>query len=252
MKSVLPAELAARDSVDGALEWWTLAGVDLTFDEAPHNWFNPPPEAVEPPKPPPMPVERRETAHQRATSMRDRAPFGGPKSGWPKTFADFAPFWMSEASLDQGTRRSRVAPRGGEGASLMTLVGMPEDDDRDRLLSGPQGKLLTSFLAAAGQDEAATYIASLLPCRTTAPDWSAAAESGLADFTRHHIALARPQKLLVFGSGLRTALRIDEGETHLTTDSRIPILFAPRLDRLLRQPGQRRQFWNRWLEWTAS
>ena len=238
--------------VDGALEWWSLAGVDADFVEEPCDWLEVPADVAKPEVAPP-PAPRRQTAHQRAVSRTSDATFGGPADAWPKTFEDFAQFWASEPSLDGNLTRPRIAARGPVGAKLMTLVAMPEENDTERLLSGREGALLSSFLSAASLDEDAVRIASILPCRTVAPDWSRAGEDGVAEFTRHHVALARPQRLLVFGKGLKPPLGLADGEAALALgDLTVPVIFAPRLDRLLRQPGQRKQFWNQWLEWTAE
>ena len=46
---------------------------------------------------------------------------------------------------------------------LKRLGQWPEEADRDRLLSGPQGRLLANILGAIGLDESAAYIAAALP-----------------------------------------------------------------------------------------
>ena len=149
--------------------------------------------------------------------------------------------------------RSSMPPRGVHGAKLMLLVAQPEGEDDERLLSGPQGRLLAAILRAMGLAEEDTYCASALPRPAPLPDWTALAAQGLGDLTRHHIALAAPQRLLVFGRGLAPLLA-ENGEPApaLPLGGRaIPLMIAPRLDRLARMPGHRKQFWTKWLEWSA-
>ena len=236
------------DMVDGALEWWALAGVDADFSAEPHDWLAPAePAPVRPVAPPRGKHER--TALDRALGSGEATfstAFGGPRDAWPARLDEFADFWTSEPSLGIGAGR-RIPPRGPANAQVMVFVAMPEEGDTDTLLGGREGRLLDAFLAATDCADDA-YVASLLPCRSVSPDWTAFAENGGTSFARHHVLLAKPERLIVFGKAMTSALGLTPGDD--TLDG-VPVLIVPRLDRLLRQPRQRKALWDRWLDWTA-
>ena len=123
----------------------------------------------------------------------------------------------------------------------MVLVGMPEEEDREALLSGPQGELLRRIFKAMGIAENATYLASALPRPTPMPDWPDLASRGLAALTCHHVRLAAPRRVIMFG----------KGPSMLAHDCGLPRLTAPQLETLARSAAHKRRFWNAWLEWTA-
>ena len=89
-------------------------------------------------------------------------------------------------------------------AALMVLTAWPEvDDQRDgTLFTGPAGPLLDAILRAIGLTRDDCYIASLAVTRPAGGrcDESDAAE--LDRLLRHHVALARPQRLLLVGSDM--------------------------------------------------
>ena len=77
---------------------------------------------------------------------------------------------VGDAHIDTARAYPRIAPRGDAGAALMVLVPQPEESDRDRLMSGPQGRLLANILAAMGLEESEVYLAAALPCHTPMAD----------------------------------------------------------------------------------
>ena len=189
-----------------------------------------------------MPRKSANPALDRALAHKTGASIGGDPANWPKDLAAFREFWMTEPSLDPGALGERVAPLGQARAALMVLVGQPDEGDREALLSGEQGQLLSRILRAMRIEESAVYIASALPRCTPLPDWDDLAARGLADLTRHHIALASPARLITFG----------KAPAMLAADSGIPILAGPQLETIARSAAHKRRFWNAWLEWSAN
>jgi DNA polymerase len=153
----------------------------------------------------------------------------------------------------------RVPPSGPETPSLMVVVPMPEADDTDVLLSGPAGRLLDGFLAAAGLSRADIYCAAAMPSRIAAPDWAALAQAGLGELLAHHIGLVRPQRLILFGqNGISTLLGnvSTNNPTHLPSfnhgDAMIPALTAYDLETIVARPALKAGLWSRWLEWMPA
>lgn len=244
----------SQRELSGILAWWREAGVDCSFADSPEGWLDIAEEPDE--KAPPAPkieAPRPTTPLQRALDGAEKPAIGGGRESWPDKLDAFRHFWLTEPSLAEGALSMRLPPRGEIGARLMILVPQPEDGDDERLLDGPLGVLVASFVRAAGLAEGEIYRASVLPRTLPLPDWADLAQRGLAELTRHHIALANPQRVLVFGRGLMPVFTPDETAPPALDlpGGSVPLMIAPRLDRLARMPGHRKHFWNQWLDWTA-
>ncbi len=151
-----------------------------------------------------------------------------------------------------------MPPSGAGHSPLMVLVAMPEEGDRETLLSGKAGHLLAAMLAAMGLARDQVYLASAVPARTALPDWEALASAGLGKVLAHHIRLAAPQRVLVFGrSGISTLLGNGWAQTAANLGNfnhhsgSVAMMMAVDLEALLASPGLKSGFWNRWLEWTG-
>lgn len=236
------ASLAA--DYGAALDWWREAGVDLDYAEKPSAWLREPEVAAEPdPQPPPRTVPRSVAAPalERALAREPGAPIGGDPASWPEDLTAFRSFWLTEPSIEPGSLSDRLAPLGETGAELMLLVGQPDPEDREVLLSGEQGAMLARILRAMRLDESQVYLASALPRCTPMPDWDDLAARGLAALTCHHIALAAPRRVIIFG----------KGPSMLAAQAGVPVLAAPQLETLARSAAYKRRFWHQWLEWSA-
>jgi DNA polymerase len=245
--------------LEAALGWWREAGLDMAFVDAPQDWLAA--EAPAPPAKPSVPaaLQPLETKTARvAGPPAASAPIAADRNAWPQKLEDFAPWWLGEPSLaPRGTRR--LAPAGPHGAALMVLVPMPAEDDGEALLSGRSGKLLDAMLAAFGLDPAQVYRASALPARIALPDWAGLGTAGLAAVLAHHVALAAPQRLLVFGRADISALmghNSAHNALHLRAfnheNGSIPAGFEYDLETLLAKPGWKAGVWQRWLSGGAE
>lgn len=138
----------------------------------------------------------------------------------------------------------------------MVLVGQPAADDGSDLLNGEAEGLLGALQRAMGVETHEIYLASSLPAPVAMPDWHDLYRAGMGEIVRHHIALARPQRILavgraqlaLFGIGPESArepLVIDCGGTM------VPLLSAPEFPQIAHSPARRARLWQRWLDWTA-
>jgi DNA polymerase len=239
-----------ESDIAAALDWWRHAGVDATFADKPQGWLAAP--AVAPPPLSPAPVQRS----IEAPPLPPARQVGGGRELWPQDLPTFRQWWLNDPSLDDGGLAPRVAPAGEVEAGLMILVAMPEETDRETLLSGSQGRLLDGFLQAAGFARGAVYRASVLPRHTPLPDWSGLAEDGMSGLVAHHVALVRPARLLILGRNILPLCGHDpaQGAAALTffnhEGGRVPALAEAGLERLLGNPALRARLWKRWLDWT--
>lgn len=139
----------------------------------------------------------------------------------------------------------------------MILAPAPESVDREHLFSGPEGKLLDSFLSAAGVPEQAVYRASVLPCHSPGADWSSATTSLLSEVLIRHVGLVQPQRILVFGLVILPLLGNDSPQGAAVSSSfnhdgaTIPMLAVRRIPAAASQPRWKAALWQAWLDWSA-
>lgn len=230
-----------------ALDWWREAGVDSAFLDTPRSWL-PEPEASK------SPAARVSGAGQMEAAKEPPAP---APLALPQDLESFRSWWMSAPELDHGGTAGRITPRGSANPTLMVLAATPEDVDRDQLLSGPEGRLLDAFLRAAELSDHEVYRASALPCHSPGADWSPEANRVTAEAIARHIALVRPQRLLVMGfvvlpllgHGSPQGPAVSEVFNH--EGASIPMLAVRRIPATASQPRWKAALWQAWLDWTA-
>lgn len=243
------ATLTLAEQLAAAQDWWREAGVDSDFADEPRNWLEKPAE--------PAPQAQRAAAPV-APPQPEIPPLGGPSPSWPRTLADFAPWWLANDELETGGTAPRIAPRGPAEADLMILVPMPEQSDSERLLSGPQGTLIGNMLKAMGIAEDAAYLAAALPRHARHPDWDALAERQFGKLLIHHVNLAQPKRLLVLGRAMLPLFGHDPAQAGAKArrialeGSGVPALVSFGPDALLETPRFRKSLWQGWLEWTGG
>lgn len=261
----LSAEFAA------ALEWWKDAGVDMDFADDATDWLEQP--LVEPGNmagaDQSNPAKIRSDASNAPQGDVQKTPEPAANlfaEGRPDSLEAFYEFWQNAPGLDGIGPRGRITPRGKQGAKLMVVVVAPEDGDKDRLLSGAQGKLLEKMLAAMGIAEEDTYVASALTRPTPMADTTTLARAGMADVLTEHIKHAAPDAVLALGANLLPLLGHEtaQGATNLQfinhksspennhNERLTPLLVSESLESLMASPRLKARFWRRWIEWQAN
>ena len=256
-----------RTSFEAALGWWNEAGVDSSFHDLPTDWLaaandtkarpanSDPQPAIVSPEPP----KRTTDARARIAASEQMATIGGNPSQWPQKLEDFGSWWLTEASLSPAPAAGRVPPAGPANAALMVLVPAPEPGDAQVLLSGREGKLLDAVLVGMGLSRSDVYLASALPAAMAMPDWQALHDAGLGNVVMHHVALARPKKLLVLGKTDISSLIAHDPANNAAflpavnqQRASVPLALEFALATLLAQPSLKRRVWTNWLEWTEA
>ena len=238
-----------------ALDWWRDAGVDGDMRDEAQSWI----AASEPEAPA---TESAPASPHSSRQLRAKAELviAAPidRSGWPAKLDGFAAWWSNEPWLDGGQVNTRVLPRGAQGAELMIVVPEPEPEDTDRLLSGPQGRLLDAILAAMGIAPGAVYLASALPRHTPHADWAALGRAGMGEVLRHHAALVAPRRIVIFGANVLPLLstdpanKLDVSPEFHHVDGSVPLLVQRELAILLERPRWKAAVWQQWLAWNSG
>ncbi|MFO6429467.1 hypothetical protein ACLBKT_05160 [Erythrobacter sp. W302b] len=262
-------DLSIAREFEAALAWWRAAGVDCDYGDDATAWLADAPLAkapadtkaahpalagiVEAPAPASesVPARALPPAHSLPPATLRRDLLGESP---PQDLAAFREWWMTAQGIDTARAFPRIAPRGDCEPALMVLVPQPEEADRDRLLSGPQGRLLANILAAMRLDESAVYIAAALPCHTPMADLAMLAAGGMDAVTRHHVSLVRPARVIAFGTGLAPMIGANAAEHPLReinhTGGKVPVIVSETLDSLMDMPRLKARFWRRWTQWS--
>jgi DNA polymerase len=177
------------------LQWWADAGVDVMIDEAPRDWLRVKPQA------PPMPSLEMPAA---------RAPAPAPvPDALPGQLELFHGFLRENGTLPYASPTAkRVCPAGDPASGLMIMTDMPAADDcgTGTLLSGEVGRLFDRMLAAIGRDRNSIYLASLSCLRSPDGRFTTGTAKECTRLALHHIGLAAPKALLLFGDACGKAL----------------------------------------------
>jgi len=226
-----------------ALQWWADAGVDVMVDEEPRDWLRPKPKP--------------ETSSPAAPVAIGQQPQGQKPTAQAEPLPDQLPLFHaylrdSDALPYASPSAPRVCPSGDPAAGLMFVTDMPEAEDcsTGTLLSGEAGRLFDRMLAAIGRDRNSIYLASLSCLRSPDGRFTAAASTHCANLARHHVGLASPNCVLLFGDACSKALlglsvikargRWHRLSTH-AGDIPALVTFAP--SHLLEQPSAKRLAW---------
>jgi len=239
------------EELEAAFDWWRDAGVDCDFDDSPANWLKlaPQPDQPQPEAPPQVAAKVRSDPIAAVPAVIDT-------QSLPNDLATFAEWWLSAPELDAGRTSGRVPPRGEKHAELMVVVPEPERDDRDTLLSGPQGKLLANMLRAMQLEADQLYVASAIPRHLPGADWQALASGQTGAVLLHHIDLVSPKRLIAFGGNILPFFGNDLPQSSAVLrkinleGKSIPMLATRSLPALLDRPRWKGDVWKAWLSWT--
>ena len=222
------AESIGLAEARSALAWWLQAGVDIVVQEEPRNWLKP-----APPAPAPRQVE---------------AP-PAPAEVLPDTLADFRDWLSSSPTLPMarpGARR--VLPHGSEQPAVMLLAEAPAAEDlaAGQPIGGDAWLLTERMLGAIGLPVNQAYSASLSCIHAPGARLDEKARQACGGIARHHIRLAKPQRLLLLGDGPCSAVLgkrlIDaRGHVHKVEGVRTVATFHPR--HLINRPLDKSLAW---------
>ena len=210
-----------------ALAWWLEAGVDVAVQEEARDWLKPAP----PCKP---------AAPEPAPNVSEPS---------PDTLAELQQWLASSAQLPLASATARrILPHGPENAAIMLLSDAPalEDAAAGQPIGGDAWALAQKMLASIGMTAEEAYSASLSCIHAPGARMNDKDRAACAEVTRHHIRVAKPQRLLLFGDGPCVALlgkRLVEarGHVHKVEGVRTVATFHPR--HLINRPLDKALAW---------
>lgn len=214
---------AAMAEAKSALLWWIESGVDVAIQDEPRNWLRAAPPSA------------------------DAAPGAEPPA--PSTLAEFRS-WLAESPSVPlaGTTARRVLPTGPELAPVMLIVDAPTSEAaaNGEPLAGESKTLAERMLAAIGIAAKDAYVAPLCSFPLTGARLNGGDLQACADLARRHVALARPERLLLLGDGPARALLGKgvveaRGHLHRVEGVRTVATFGPR--HLLQRPLDKALAW---------
>ena len=216
------------DEAARMMRWWLDAGVDTAISEEPRQWL----------KAPATP------SGGVAADIAVPSPAELP--------ADYDGFraWLETSTglpLDRAGAR-RVLPHGLPGARIMLLSDAParEDAAEGKPIGGEAWLLTTRMLTAIKLAPDDAYSASLACFHTPGARLDEVELARCAEIARTHVALVKPERLLLFGDGPSRALLGDlcrnvRGRVHSIEGVRTVATFHPRW--LLQRPGDKALAW---------
>lgn len=180
-----------RDDAARLLGWWLEAGVDTLISEEPRQWLKAPQRSIRA-----EPIALAELAPPSPSEL-------------PSNFNAFRSYLENSTGLplDRAGAR-RVLPHGVPGAKIMLLSGLPEREDAShgRPIGGEAWTLMTRMLAAIGLGPDDAYSASLACFHLPAGRLGDEERERCGAIARHHVALVKPDRLLLLGEAASRAL----------------------------------------------
>lgn len=178
----------ASNWATSALSWWEEAGIDTIVGEEARDWLNP--------------------------RAKPAAPLAAAKAALateplPDSLDSFHAWLAATDSLPfAGPSTPRLAPSGDPASGLMMLTDMPsaEDAAAGAFFPGETGLLFDRMLAAIGRSRETIYLAAFSSIRPPSGRIDDAGVAALTRIARHHVGLAAPKVLLLFGDSCSRAL----------------------------------------------
>ena len=238
------ANPSTESMIESLQHWWSLAGVELDYEDQPSALLAD--ELVIPAKPVPSPLVATEPAPAEIETpvQNEQLPSG---------YDDFIAWLAKDPGLvEAGWSRHRVLPQGKLKPEVMVICALPEKNRNGdaELFNSDNQKLLEKMLAAIGCDSEQSYRASIalsLPVdgRIDERHWPTLKKRLL-----HHIGLVDPRRIIcfgdlaakiIFGEDMLTARKNKQFINHDTSKTEAIVTFHPRI--LIERPLFKAEAW---------
>ena len=238
------ANPSTESMVKSLQHWWSLAGVELDYEDQPSALLaSEPVIAPRPARAPPVATEPA-PAETKPPVHNVRLPAG---------YDDFIAWLANDPGLvEAGWSKHRVLPEGSLKPEVMVVSALPEKNRHGdvHLFHPDNQKLLEKMLAAIGCDSDRSYRASIalsLPVdgRIDERHWPSLKKRLL-----HHIGLVDPKRVIcfgdmaakiIFGEDMLTARKNKQFINHDSSQTEAIVTFHPRI--LIERPMFKAEAW---------
>ncbi len=248
-------------ALESLLAFWTEAGVDALYQDAPHDRLAEGARRAAPPKPAvvaraPGPVAARPAAIDAGSALREAQRAAAACTTLVELTSAIAAF--DGCGLKRaGAARQAVFARGAPEADVMVIGEAPgaEEDVQGRPFVGRSGQLLDRMLAAAGL-EGRVFITNTVFWRPPGDAQPSPQDQAICEpFLHRAIVIVKPQVLLLTGgAAAKSVLKMSEGILSLRgrwsewTDpesgATLPAMATLHPAFLLRQPQAKKKSWS--------
>ncbi len=244
-------ENTSVEQIESLRDWWSLAGVDLHYNDEPASLLVDTAPAHKPPAPQPVriaaPTESKPDFVNEAPSPHNIS------EDFPAKHNDYIA-WLSNSEnlIEAQWSQNHVLPSGVIKPEIMIIVGMPEQGGlaEDSLFSSKSQALLANMLKAIGCDSERTYLASISLGRSFDGRLASEHHDIFKKRIIHHIGLVQPKKIIIFGDtpsnlffnqNLLTARKNKQFVNHKSSKTDAIATFHPRI--LLERPEFKAEAW---------
>lgn len=232
-------ETTSVEQIESLRDWWSLAGVDLHYNDEPDSLLAkaaPSEKQVEP--------VRTETIVATESKPPPRQEISQPEKlneDYPAQYDQFLA-WLStpENLVEAKWSQNHVLPTGVIEPEIMIIVGMPEQNSlaQNSPFSEKSAALLVNMLKAIGCDSEKTYVASVSLARSFDGRIDPKYHDTLKKRMLHHIGLVQPKRIIIFGDtpahlffneNLLTARKNIQFINHVSSKTEAIATFHPRI-----------------------
>lgn len=244
-------ENTSVEQIESLRDWWSLAGVDLHYNDEPASLLAETAPADKPPAP--EPVRIAALTESKPNFVNEAPSPHNISEDFPVEHNDYIA-WLSKSEnlIEAQWSQNHVLPSGIIEPEIMIIVGMPEQGGltENSLFSPKSQALLANMLKAIGCDSQKIYSASVSLGRSfdgrIAPEHHDIFKKRII----HHIGLVRPKKIIIFGDtpshiffneNLLTARKNKQFVNHTSSKTDAIATFHPRI--LIERPEFKADAW---------
>ena len=162
-----PDENTSAEQIESLRDWWSLAGVDLHYNDKPSALLGDTAPAIELAEP--KPVSPTAPTESKPDLAKAKPPTERISDDYPAEYDQFVA-WLSQPEnlIEAQWSQNRVLPSGVIEPEIMVIVGMPEQRhlEENSHFSQKSAALLANMLRAIGCDSDKTYSASISLARS--------------------------------------------------------------------------------------
>ncbi|QTD56312.1 uracil-DNA glycosylase family protein [Parasphingorhabdus cellanae] len=232
-------------------DWWSLAGVDLHYNDKPASLLAETNGAVSLPKP--EPVETIAPTESKPSFVQETYQPKKISENYPAEHDEYLA-WLANSDnlIESQWSNNHVLPSGVIEPEIMIIAGMPDQDGlaQNSLFSEQNSVLLANMLRAIGCDSHKIYSASVSLGRSYDGRIDQKYHAILKNRILHNIELVQPKRIIVFGDtpshlffgqNLLTARKNKQFVNHSSSKIEAIATFHPRI--LIERPEFKAEAW---------